>query len=76
MTDSQPAWHRPHGTNGFTAATSLSLLPHDAAEDVDQDGLDLLVRVQQLKGLLDLRLVGSAAHVQEVGRVAALQLHW
>ena len=42
---------------------------HDAPEDVDEDGLDLLVRVEQLKGLLHLRLRGAATHIEEVGGV-------
>jgi hypothetical protein len=47
---------------------------HDAAEDVDQDGLHLRVRTQDLEGSLHLLHVGASAHVQEVGRLAALQL--
>ena len=50
-------------------------IPHDSSEDVDQDGLDLVVRVQQLEGLLHLDLRGAAAHIEEVGRVTALELY-
>ena len=50
--------------------------PHDASEDVDQDGLHLLVSVEQLESLLYLALGGSTADVQEVGRVTALKLQF
>src|SRR6202453_1935310 len=43
----------------------------DAAEDVDEDGLHVLVGEQDLEGVLDLLLVGAPAHVEEVGRRAA-----
>ena len=46
----------------------------DAAEDVDQDALDVLVRHQDAEGVLDLLGVGAAADVEEVGRLAAGQL--
>jgi hypothetical protein len=59
---------------GVEHARGDDVTAHDASEDVHQDGLHLLVRVQQLEGLLHLGLGGSAAHVQEVGRVAAVQL--
>lgn len=52
----------------------VGYLPHDASEDVHEDGLDLLVGVQQLEGLLHLALGGSTAHVQEVGGITAFQL--
>src|SRR5690606_7154640 len=47
---------------------------HDAAEDVDQDGLDLGVGKNELERLGDAFLGGAAADVQEVGRIAAVQL--
>src|SRR6185369_6510575 len=47
---------------------------HDAAEDVDQDGLDLLVLQHDLEGFRDLLGGGAAAHVEEVGRRGAEQL--
>ena len=46
----------------------------DAAEDVDQHGLDVGVRHQDAEGVLDLLGVGAAADVEEVGRLAARQL--
>ncbi len=46
----------------------------DAAEDVDQDGLDALVGHQDLEGVPDLLGVGAAADVEEVRRLAARQL--
>src|SRR3546814_6597858 len=47
---------------------------HDAAEDVDQDGLDAFVLEHDLEGFCDLLGSSAAAHVQEVGRLAAEQL--
>jgi hypothetical protein len=43
----------------------------DAAEDVDEDGLDLVVGVDDLEGSGHDVGVGAAADVQEVGRPAA-----
>src|SRR5690606_14814446 len=45
---------------------------HDAAEDVDEDGLDAVVAQEDAEGLGDLGLVGAAADVEEVGGVAAV----
>ena len=47
---------------------------HDAAEDVDQDGLHVLVLQHDLEGFGHLLGGGTAAHVEEVGRLAAVQL--
>ena len=44
---------------------------HDAAEDVDEDRLHVLVAQDQLEGFLDLLLVRAAARVEEVRRLAA-----
>ncbi len=41
---------------------------HDAAEDVDEDGLHLGALQDDLEGLGDLLLVGAAADVEEVRR--------
>ena len=46
----------------------------DAAEDVDQHGLDVAVGHQDAEGVLDLLRVRAAADIQEVGRLAARQL--
>ncbi|KAF1773441.1 hypothetical protein GQ600_1002 [Phytophthora cactorum] len=46
---------------------------HDAAENVDQDRLDLVIAVQDLEGLLHLLLGGASAHIQEVSGRAAVQ---
>src|SRR5215471_3788926 len=48
--------------------------PHDAAEDVDEDGLDVLVRENDAEGVLDLLFVGASADVQEIRRFAAGEL--
>ena len=42
----------------------------DAAEDVDQHGLDVLVRHQDLERVANLLGVGAAADVEEVRRHA------
>jgi len=49
-------------------------VPHDASEYVDEDGLDLLVPIQQLEGLLHLAFCGPPTHIQEIRRVPSLQL--
>ena len=46
----------------------------DAAEDVDQHGADVLVGQQDLERVPNLLGIGAAAHVEEVGRLAARQL--
>uniref|UniRef100_A0A0N5A4I4 NAD-specific glutamate dehydrogenase n=1 Tax=Parastrongyloides trichosuri TaxID=131310 RepID=A0A0N5A4I4_PARTI len=47
---------------------------HDAAEDVDEDALDLRVSGDDLEGRRDLVLAGAAADVAEVGGLFAVQL--
>eukprot|EP00160_Parvularia_atlantis_P014094 Unigene3303_Nuclearia_a/m.10131 Unigene3303_Nuclearia_a/g.10131 ORF Unigene3303_Nuclearia_a/g.10131 Unigene3303_Nuclearia_a/m.10131 type:complete len:320 (-) Unigene3303_Nuclearia_a:456-1415(-) len=47
---------------------------HNAAKDVDEDALDLLVRRDDLERLLHHALGRAAADVEEVGRRAAVQL--
>src|SRR5690606_34852425 len=55
-------------------AFSDQVAAHDAAEDVDQDGLDLGVGKNELERLGDAFLGGAAADVEEVRRIAAVQL--
>src|SRR5690606_13183719 len=47
---------------------------HDAAEDVNEDRLDLVRGEDQLEGFGHALLGGAAAHVEEVGRRTAFQL--
>src|SRR6056297_2646068 len=47
---------------------------HDAAEDVDEDALDLRVGGDDLERLGDLFLGRAAAHVEEVGRFRPVEL--
>src|SRR3989339_573132 len=47
---------------------------HDAAKDVDQNGLDLGVFQHDLEGFRNLLGGGTAAHVQEVGGLGTKQL--
>src|SRR3954452_5210927 len=54
---------------------SQAVHPQDAAEDVDEDGLYILVGEQDLERVLDLFLAGAAAHIQEVGRTTACVLN-
>ena len=42
-------------------------------EDIDQNGLDGVIRVQEFERGCDLVHVGTAADVQKVGRAAAVQ---
>src|SRR5699024_7605078 len=46
---------------------------HDATEDIDQNGLDLVVGENQLERLLDALGVGAATDVEKVGRLTARQ---
>mmetsp|Transcript_25050 Transcript_25050/g.48641 ORF Transcript_25050/g.48641 Transcript_25050/m.48641 type:complete len:360 (-) Transcript_25050:338-1417(-) len=57
---------RTHDTLGNDVAL------HDAAEDVDEDGLDAVVGGNDLEGGRDLLALGAAADVEEVGRLPAV----
>ena len=46
----------------------------DASEHIDKDGLDLVILCDDPEGLLDLVLLDAAAHIEEVGRLAPVQL--
>ena len=59
---------------GFDDGRGDRRAAHDAAEDVDQHGLHVLVGEQDAEGFGDLLGVGAAADVEEVGRLAAVQL--
>ena len=59
---------------GFDDGRGDRRAAHDAAEDVHQHGLHVLVGEQDAEGLGDLLGVGAAADVEEVGRLAAVQL--
>src|SRR5690606_7016874 len=63
-----------HGLAGGDDAFGDHVAAHDAAEDVDQDGLDAVVPEHDLEGFGDLFGRGATADVQEVGRLAAEQL--
>mmetsp|Transcript_34002 Transcript_34002/g.87180 ORF Transcript_34002/g.87180 Transcript_34002/m.87180 type:complete len:447 (-) Transcript_34002:25-1365(-) len=52
-------------------ALSHDVAAHDAAEDVDEDGLHVGVALDDLEGGRARLLVGRAADIQEVGRGAA-----
>ena len=60
--------------DGGNDALRQHVAAQDAAEDVDQHGLDVLVGHQDAERVLDLLGVGAAADVEEVGRLAARQL--
>ena len=59
---------------GGNDARSDGVALHDAAEDVDQDALDLGILEHDLEGFGDLLGAGAAADVEEVGRFGAEQL--
>src|SRR5690606_28276168 len=63
-----------HGLARGDHAFGNDVATHDAAEDVDQDGLDAVVLEHDLERFGDLLGRGAAADVQEVGRLAAEQL--
>src|SRR5206468_1287666 len=63
-----------HFLHGCDNAFGDQVATHDAAEDVDQDGLDLVGREDELERLGDALLGGAAADVEEVGRLTARQL--
>ena len=60
--------------DGGNHALRQHVAAQDAAEDVDQHGLDVLVGHQDAERVLDLLGVGAAADIEEVGRLAARQL--
>ena len=47
---------------------------HNPAEDVDQDGFDVLVRENDLESLTNGLLGRTTAHIEEVGRLPPMQL--
>ena len=55
---------------GFDDAVGDDVTIHDAAEDVDQDALDVRVTEDDAEGGRDLILRRSTAYVEEVGRAA------
>src|SRR5574343_483253 len=67
-----------HGQVGFLGCSDNAggdgVAAHDAAEDVDQDALDLGILEHDLEGFGDLFGGRAAADVEEVGRLGAEQL--
>ena len=63
-----------HFLDGSDDAFGDQIAAHDAAEDVDQNRLDVVIAENQLEGLGDALGGGAAAHVQEVGRFAPVEL--
>ena len=63
-----------HGLASGDHARGDGVALHDAAEDVDQNGLDLGVLQHDLEGFGHLLGGSATAHVQEVGRLSAEQL--
>ena len=59
---------------GFEHRVGDRRAPHDAAEDVDQHGLHVLVGKQNAERFGHLLDLGAAADVEEVRRFAAVQL--
>mmetsp|Transcript_58718 Transcript_58718/g.191512 ORF Transcript_58718/g.191512 Transcript_58718/m.191512 type:complete len:458 (-) Transcript_58718:36-1409(-) len=59
--------------HGGHDAVGDDVAAHDAAEDVDEDRLDVRVALDDLEGGGDGVLVGGATDVQEVGRGAAAE---
>src|SRR6266540_4670418 len=65
---------KAHLFDGRDDALGDDVAAHDAAENVDQDRLYVLIREDDPEGVLDLLLGGAPAHVQEVGRLAPGEL--
>ena len=63
-----------HGLGCRYHAIGDGVALHDAAEDVDQNGLHIFVAQHDLEGFRYLLGGGAAAHVQKVGRLAAIEL--
>jgi len=59
------------GLGGVDDALGDDVAFHDAAEDVDEDGLDFGVGAEDAEGFADLFFFGAAADVEEVGGVSA-----
>jgi hypothetical protein len=47
---------------------------HDATKNIDKDGSDLLVSVEQFERLLNLLLSRTATNIQKVRWIAAVEL--
>ena len=75
-----PSRRTTSGTSSFTWRAAVDhargddVALHDAAEDVDQDRLQLRVLQHDLERLGHLLGRGAAAHVEEVGGRAAVEL--
>ena len=63
-----------HALHDRHETLSNSITTHDAAKDVDEDGGDFGIGGDEVKGLLDGLRSGAAADVEEVGRLAAVEL--
>mmetsp|Transcript_126631 Transcript_126631/g.394230 ORF Transcript_126631/g.394230 Transcript_126631/m.394230 type:complete len:259 (-) Transcript_126631:538-1314(-) len=60
--------------HGVDHAVGDDVAAHDAAEDVDEDRLDIRVALDDLERGRHCLLVGGAPHVEEVGRGAAAKI--
>src|SRR5690606_24815306 len=65
----------PDFFNGANDAFGNHVATHDATEDVDQNCFHIVVGQDDLEGFGHSFLGGTTAHVQEVGRCSAVQLH-
>ena len=62
-----------HTLNHTDQTLCNRVTPHDAPEDIHKDGGDFGIRGDEVKGLLDGLRGGAAAHVEEVGGLAAVE---
>src|SRR5262249_35637739 len=60
--------------NGIDDALGDDIALHDAAENIDEDRLDVFISNEELERLGDLFLGGATADVEEVGGFAAVEL--
>src|SRR5690625_3081717 len=65
---------KAHLARGCHNALGDHIAAHDATENVDEDAFDVRVREDDLEGRGHPLLGGAATHVEEVGRIAAIEL--
>jgi hypothetical protein len=70
-----PTLRVPNFLGGIDSTTGDDIAPHDTSKDIDQNGFDLGVGVQDLKPLLDLLFRCSTTGIQKFGRGSSHELN-
>lgn len=68
------AWNFTHALDNLNKTLGDGVATNDTTEDVDEDGSDLGVAGDEIKGLLNGLRGGSTSDVQEVGGFASVEL--